>query len=175
MRRKLLEGFLLVGLVAATPLAAFAVDAPRRDAVTKTICVNAEARIGNRITILTNAKTRHQAAYERGRERYSNLVTKLKANGYDTTTLEADLATWNTKILAFGTAFNDHLDALKETQAFECGNSNGAFLDSLENARSKLLAVRTAAIEARSYWLTTVKPDLQAIKTQTPSTGTEAQ
>ncbi len=175
MNQGFVRNAILIGLVSVTPLVASAVETPRKDAITKTMCANAETRIANRITILTNAKTRHQAAYQRGKERYSNLVAKLKDKGYDTAKLEADLATWNTKILAFSTAFTTHLDALQATQEFECGNSNGAFLESLEDARSKLLTVRTAAIDARSYWLNTIKPDLQAIKSQTPTTGTEVQ
>ncbi len=176
MRHRLVPVLLGIAVtVSAVPIAVEAVDGTRLAAVTKAVCANAETRIANRITMLTNAKTRHQTAYQRGKDRYSSLVTKLKEKGYDTAKLEADLATWNTKILAFGTAFNDHLDALKAAQHFECGTSNGAFLTSLETARTKLLAVRTAAVDARSYWLNTVKPDLLALKSQTPITSGEAQ
>lgn len=175
MNQRIGIGVALAFAVSVAPIATQAVDTPRKDAVTKAICTNAEARIGNRITVLTDAKTRHQTAYQRGVERYSGLVTALKAKGYDTVKLEADLKAWNTKILAFGTAFTAHLDALKATQAAECGTSNGAFLDSLDDARTKLLPVRTAAVDARSYWLNTVKPDLLALKSQTPTTSGEAQ
>lgn len=167
-------GFLLgIAIAITTSGTAHAEDlttrAVTRAAVTEAICRRAETRIGLRIDTLTGVRTRRVAAYQKGVDQYKALVDSLDAKGYDTTKLKADLKTWNEKILAFGAAFTDHLDALKNTQNYSCGNSNGAFIDSLEDARSKLGTVRADAVAARSYWFDTIRPDLLAIKNQTPT------
>ncbi|MEK7183964.1 MAG: hypothetical protein AAB701_00380 [Patescibacteria group bacterium] len=140
-----------------------------RDNVTKAVCQRSEQRIETRVNTLTAVRTRRIAAYGNSVERYQKLVDRLDEAGYDTTKLREDAKEFNRLVLAFGEAFTAHLDALKATQAFPCGESNGEFLRSLDAARDKLRAVREAADAIRDYWRNTIRPDLQAIKNQQPA------
>lgn len=96
--------------------------------------------------------------------RLSALITKLKTGGYDTATLEADLATLKTKTDSCKTAYGQFIAKLGATKNFACGQSQGQFKAALEAGKTQMKSAQTSCKNARSFINTVIKPDLKALK-----------
>jgi hypothetical protein len=99
-------------------------------------------------------------------QRLTNLSTRLKGNGLDTSALDEDLATLKTKIEKVSTDYASFVAELKETTNFTCGQSQGQFMGKLGAARGILMTVRQDRLDVKSYILNTIKPDILALRKQ---------
>lgn len=94
-------------------------------------------------------------------------IAKLKAKGYDTTQVEADLATLGTKTTSCRTAFASFISMLTATKGFVCGESDGQFAAALKAANADHKTnVEPVCQDARTYLDKTVRTDLQSLKAQ---------
>lgn len=129
-------------------------------------CKLIEANVETKTSRFDSNKAMHQEQYTQMKERLNNLVTQLKAKGLDTTKLETDVATLNTKTDKFVTDYEAYITKLKDTKAYACGHSDGEFRSALQLARTAILPVRQDVIDIRSFYQTTIRPDLIALRTQ---------
>lgn len=125
-------------------------------------------RVQNMITKFDTNKQRHIERHTKVVERVKEVVTKLKAKGYDTSKLETDLVSLETKVREFATLYSDFIAKLKESQTLACGNSEGAFKAKLDEARQSLKASREKAKEITNFIKDTIIPDLRDLKSQKP-------
>lgn len=125
-------------------------------------CIRATSKIDAKINKY-NASADHTRLLKI-QTRLSTLVIKLKTGGYDTATLEADLATLKTKADTCKTAYGQFIAKLGETKNFACGQSQGQFKAALEVAKTQMKSAQTACKDARLFINTVLKPDLKALK-----------
>lgn len=96
--------------------------------------------------------------------RLSEIITKIKAKGYDTSKLEADLATLKTKTETCKTAYGQFIAKLGATKNFACGQSQGQFRAALQASKAQMESAQAACKDARSFINTVIKPDLKALR-----------
>lgn len=103
---------------------------------------------------------------------YNAFVTNLEKlserseeKGGDVTAINNDITVLNTKIAAYNTANETYQNSLNDLSALDCKTDPVAFKAALEAARQNHTAVGVIAKDIRTFLTTTVKTDLQALKT----------
>jgi hypothetical protein len=130
------------------------------------LCANIEAKIQIKISSFDANKARQLNAYLNMKDRLVALNGKLVARGLDTSDLQADLVTLDGKINKFAADYKAYIDSLRATKNYACGQSQGQFVAKLKEAKTLLLEVHKDVLDIRSFYVSTIKPDLQEIKKQ---------
>lgn len=129
-------------------------------------CDAVEQRLDTRITAFNNNKGRHIEQHKKMVDRFQKLMAELTTKGYDVSKLEADAKVLNEKIKKFGTDYQAFIDQLKIARLYPCGESEGKFRDEMKKTRDLLQTVQQDSLDVRSYYQTTIRPDIQAVRAQ---------
>ncbi len=129
-------------------------------------CAKIQERIQNRMGNMEAGKENHMEVYQNMATRVSKFIERLSGEGYDTAKVKADLEILKTKIQKFSTDRAAQMTTLGETKNYACGKTDGEFKGKLAEARTSLQLVHADAMDIRKYMLTTVRPDIQALRTQ---------
>lgn len=132
-------------------------------------CTTLTQNIDRRISRFNNNKERHMNQYNTAKQRLSQLTEKLQKQGYDVPQLQADGQTWDIKIQKFATDFTVLINILTATKNTECGQSKGTFRTLMSQARQQVKIVHQDSVDARTYYQTVIKADIQAIRDQKPT------
>jgi hypothetical protein len=130
--------------------------------ITAARCSVAAAKLDARITRVAAAKETQVKLYEGLKGKVDSLLERATAKGYDTTALTAASQAVKAKIEVYVEKATAYDTALKAAKELTCGESDGAFAQALSDARSALLATRSAAIDVRTTFRTDALPALQA-------------
>ncbi|MEI7891299.1 MAG: hypothetical protein WCI36_05035 [bacterium] len=136
----------------------------KKEALTAEKCQAIEAKIANRVTRYQENNQMQKGVFANMQARLSRLLARLKAAGADTTQLEADIATLQTKIDKLTADQASFMATLGETQAFVCGKSEGEFKGKLEEARKVPELIKQDRQDIKNFFETTIKADLKAIR-----------
>lgn len=109
-------------------------------------------------------ETSRSEVYANMINRLTDLSTKLKNKGANTTTLDADIAVLKTKIDSFKTDLATYKQAVSDLADIDCKTYPDLFQASLLAARSALETVNKDALAVRSYVNDTIKPELKKIR-----------
>lgn len=127
-------------------------------------CSIATTRIDTTIERYQNGTLRYVNQYNNLVERLNNVITRLNEEDIDTT----ELSGYVNDISALTNQFNNEMSitiaSLEETKSLACGESEGAYLDVLQQSRSELLQARSTAVEINNIFLTDVVRELKDIK-----------
>lgn len=138
-------------------------------------CSIVEEKINIKVSRFENNKVRRVNAYNNLRNRVSKFIDKLSSQGYDVSKLKSDLVTLDEKIKKFSSDYASYITLLKSTKDYACGQSEGQFKGKLSEARKQLQIVHQSALEVRSYFQGTIRPDIQAIRAQKKTDTTETE
>ncbi len=138
----------------------------REEASLKLHCVAAQGLVSKLNTRFGNSVTRRSQAYSELSKNLAKLLTKLKAKGVDTTTLEQQITTLNTKIATYTTDLAAYKQALADLKDVDCKADPAGFQAALEAARAAHETLVTDAVGIKTYVLGTIKPTLVTIRTQ---------
>lgn len=105
--------------------------------------------------------------------RLTSLSEKLKNKGVDTTELNADIATLQTKIDSFNTDLTTYKQAVSDLAEMDCKTDPDGFKASLEAARAAREKVTQDSLAIRGYVNDTIKPLLKTIRAQLEADKTE--
>jgi predicted nucleic acid-binding Zn-ribbon protein len=122
--------------------------------------------IDTRITRFENNFEGHKKFYEKMKEIVSNFISKAKEKGKDTAALEEDLATLQGKLDNFSSHKAAHIEDLKATQEYACGESDGAFKAALEKARDSFKVLREDVSDIRNFYQTKIRADIKALRAE---------
>lgn len=139
-----------------------ATDSAQRKAENAVKCAKITSKIDEKINKY-NSNADHPRLLKL-QTRLSEIISKIKAKGYDTATLEADLATLKTKTDSCRTAYGQFIAKLGATKNFACGQSQGQFKAALQAGKTQMESTRAACKDARSFISTVLKPDLKALR-----------
>jgi hypothetical protein len=114
--------------------------------------------------------------------RLEQLSTDLSSKGVDVTTLNANIATLQTKInqaLSDQGALVSAMQTLQGEAPQMCGQSQGQFMTDLSANRQKVLTFQQDRLAVRTFFVGTIQPELMKIRqtlatTKTPATATPA-
>lgn len=118
-----------------------------------------------RVKALTLRDNRTKA-YKNIADKLAHTVTKLKEKQIDTTKLEEQIATLNTKIAAFTTAAEAYKQAIDDMADMECTTDPGGFKAALDQARTAQRTMHTLATEIRTYVSNAIKPTLVQLRAE---------
>jgi hypothetical protein len=136
---------------------------------TSAICTSREERITLQIARYQNNYDRNQAIYERVKSIVQSALGNLSAKGYDISKLQADLQTLNGYVLTFQRQKAAVISQLQTAQSYACGQSEGQFAQAMAEARQLARQAQETMLTLRTYYQTTIRPDFQALRNQTPS------
>lgn len=120
--------------------------------------------IDNRINRFNNNKDFHLKRYERIKERITNLIARLEDKGYDVSDLKDSLDELNEKILSSAALYEELISDLESAKDYECGASEGSFIEAVGFAKTSLKDFRESMLETRDFFKTEVKPELKELK-----------
>lgn len=141
-------------------------------------CPVVESKIQVKSTNFDNSKVKHLEVYAKVKERLVVIVDKLAAKGFDVASLRAALVIYDQKIKKFSDDYAIYIGKLKESQVYVCGKSEGQFRTQLKEAKVALAQVHKDAVDIRTYYAQTIKPEINKIRaiirgdksTSTPTT-----
>lgn len=126
-----------------------------------------ESRLAKIIAKYDANQDRHVAAYTKLQTNLANFENRVEAAGYNTDTLEADLVTFDAKVMQFKADYAAYIAALRVAHDMVVGDSTDAQVKAqLEVAKNKLLVAKASGMAARDYYKTTIKADVKALKLQ---------
>lgn len=129
-------------------------------------CKNIESRIEAKLNKYENGNVSVEDAHKRLRERIRNMITRLENNGIDAEKLKTDLATLEQNIEQVAASYGTFVAALKESQTYACGESQGQFRIKLQEAKRLMINVRTERKETRNFVVNTIIPDIKNLREQ---------
>lgn len=132
-------------------------------------CATRQERITLQITRYENNYDRNQAVYQHVQSIVQSALTNLSAKGYDVSKLQADLQTLNGYIQTFQQQTDAVIAQLETAQGYPCGQSEGQFTQAMAEARQLAREAQQTMLTIRTFYQTTIRPDLQTLKNQTPN------
>jgi len=129
-------------------------------------------RIQTAIARFNNNKDRHIAAYNEVKAKVVEIVTTLSAKGYDTAKLSADLQTWDQMVVKTGQDYAAFIGLLQNSEQYAPYASQGQFLNAIEQARAQFRVYRQDELDVRHQYQTVIRPDVQALASQSPTAPT---
>lgn len=99
-------------------------------------------------------------------QKLTEVISRLKAKGYDTSKLEEDLVTLKTKTDTCKTAYGQFIAKLGATKNFACGQSQGQFKAALQAGKDEMRKAQAACKDAKNFLETILKKDLQTLRNQ---------
>lgn len=130
-------------------------------------CEIVTERVNNRVTVATTNKKKHVEFYNNAKNKISEFVDKLTEEGYDTSVLKSELVVLESLIIDLSAKYDSFILSLEETNQYSCGNSEGDFVSSLQEARAAFLEVRQAAIAIRDQYTGKIRPLIKELRSQT--------
>ena len=122
--------------------------------------------IDNRINAYNNKKNAHLKRYENLKNLVSKIIANLEEKGYEVTELKTALNELDTKIKKYASDYDAFIDALKNTQNYACGESEGAFLNALEASKTALQTVLQDTRDIHSYYIDVIKKAVSELRDQ---------
>jgi len=148
-------------------------DAPRVQAIKaenqERRCELATKRIAEKVNRYRNLEKRHQGVYMGLGNKLENLVSRLEADGYtgeNIDALKADITQLNEFAANLKTSYTNYLNRLDELKTAGCTDSDVNFQEALKTAREELAATGVVIGEIKEFYLTEIKPDIAAMRTQ---------
>ena len=121
-------------------------------------------RIDNRINAYYNNKEAHLNRYRKLDERLSNLLDRLEDEGYDVDTLRDKLSDLELMILEAADMYDEFAVDLEGAKDYECGETQGSFVDAVKNASGTLKGFRDKMVEIRAYFKDEIRPLLVELR-----------
>ena len=124
--------------------------------------------IQNRINAYNNKKNAHIKRYENLKNTVSKVITRLEEKGYDVSSLKIALNELDSKIKKFTSDYDIFIEKLENTGNYSCGQSEGEFLNSLEEAKTALQTVLQDAKDIKNYYTEVIKKEISDLREQKP-------
>lgn len=152
MLRAIMIFAVLFGLLSFVPLVSAQTITPGERVTDR--CTLLVQRIDSIITRFTVKKDDHI-------ERYNKVIEFLKSKGPVGEPLDSDMKNLNQMVITLAKDYDAFIGKLETSKQYACGTSQGAFKQAIQDARLQLDVVKADANNAKSFWLTTVKPHLK--------------
>lgn len=137
-------------------------------------CEIFKIRVTNRIRMFDVSEKFHQDKFENIIDRISALITKLKGQGVDTTKLDADLLVLKGKVTTLNQQYQTLIGILKNLQNVTCNTTTDTPNDissPLGSIKTLVASLRATVLDIRTYFINTIKPDLQALNIKLGMSG----
>lgn len=132
-------------------------------------CGVAQSTLKNLQTRVATVQTKRGEAYGTIQTDMDKLITRLKDQAFETTTIEGAVDAYDAKIAGYTTTMNAYKQAIDDAVAVDCATNPLGFKVALEVARRAHASLLIGVTDIRSYALNTLKPTLGQVKQQIQS------
>ncbi len=130
-------------------------------------------RVQDRITNFEENKTSHEEHYNAVISKLTEIATQMEEKGLDTTDLKADVSTMQVMVTEYVATYSNFVAQLNTSLTYDCGESEGAFLDALEGARDTLEVARVLRQEIREFYTLEIRSDIKDLRMQAANLTSE--
>jgi hypothetical protein len=155
-----------ISMSSGTVLAQSENRAEVKAAQTAVRCETLTSKIDGHITKITTGINKQAAIYDKHDAKISQLITKAKEAGVDTTKAEANLQIWKDQTVAIKDGRNQVISSLTTIKGQQCADQKEQYKQGLESAKSQLRSLRDLQNQKKAFYRSTIKPDLQALRDQ---------
>lgn len=141
----------------------------RQELRTEIRCDSVNARIDDRIKHFNVRKNNMVNRQKRIAERATKFANRIEKKGYDVSKVRSDLETLRGVVATSDSDYSAFIKKLEEAKQFDCGDSQGAFKQAVEESRAAMVKFRSDVKAIRDFVRNTLRPDLQALRGQNPS------
>jgi hypothetical protein len=131
-------------------------------------CETVKTNLETKITRFENSKQRDQRVFTNLKARLDRLANRLSSTGADTAKLKTDIATLYSKIDKLMADHDVFLSGLTATKESTCDITAVDAKTKIGEARKVATTIRQDRLDIRSFFLTTIKADLMAIRKALP-------
>lgn len=132
-------------------------------------CNGVKTRLAAKYQSYESGKQLHTQAYDNLLTRLNRFSANIKAKGYNTDTLDADIATLTAKINEFKTLTATSYLLMQQTAEGACTTQGAdAIKSSLAQIRNRVRLAHQKAADIRDYYRSVIKEDLKELKLQNP-------
>lgn len=135
-----------------------------RRGVGSSTCMMLEKRIDTRLSSFGEKYGKHKRIYDVHREKLLAISAKLKAEGFATATLEANIALLDTKIAEFEADHAKVRTALEAAKSKSCADGSGEFKTAVEAVRAAQNEVAEDARDIFQFIKGTLKEDVMELR-----------
>lgn len=111
-------------------------------------------------------QTKRGEAYDTILAKLNELLTNLQNQAFDTTQLQQNVTALTEKTDNYDATMKTYVQALDDLTVIDCAKDPTSFKAALEVARTDHDKLRTSISDIRTFVTNTIKPQLQAIRTQ---------
>jgi Skp family chaperone for outer membrane proteins len=129
-------------------------------------CTDVSQRVGQISDRYDQNKEKYMNAYQNIFQNMESLMLKLKANGLDTSKMEADLNQFNNMIQNANRYYNSFQSGMENSKNSVCGNGNSDPVQEMNQAREQLALARNEMLQLRTFAQETLKQDLLQLREQ---------
>lgn len=129
-------------------------------------CTDVTAKVGLVTAQYNQNKEKYMNAFQNMYEHMNSLMLQLKANGYDTTQLEADLTEYSNMIQNADRYYNAFANGIENSKQGICGNSDADSGQEFTRAREQLVLCKNEMLQLRTFAQETLKQDLLDLQAQ---------
>lgn len=129
-------------------------------------CETITTKIEEQVTRYSKNKDPRIESYQNIVNKTTDLVTKLKGKGIDTTHLSSNLVVLDSKIKNFANSYDGYISSISSTKEYTCNKSEGEFRSSLQASRDQLRQVKDKSVDIQDYIKRTIRPEVQKIRDQ---------
>jgi hypothetical protein len=136
-------------------------------------CENAQQRINNLRTRLSDVIEKRREAYQNTSTRIEELSQKLKAAGVDTTELDLAISEMQTVLVEARNSVDSYMQNLADMTEMECTVDGEGFKLLLEDARAKRAEILSTQLSIKTIKDEQLKPALEEIRQSLASLNTQ--
>ena len=138
----------------------------QKDALAQKRCEAAQKRISTKAKQLENNRKMYQTVYGNMDSRLDRLVQRLDDAKLDTGELKADLATLDGMIAKLYADYDAFIASFKASETDACALTKEDFKTQFEGVRAQVELIRKDRAAIKDFFNSTIKPDLQALRSQ---------
>lgn len=135
-----------------------------REDIVESRCTIQTTRINNLIDRYSENRARYINRYNALIQKLDTLSGRLSEEGVDTTSLNQEINAIRPLVDQFNSEMNETIALLEEAMTLACGESEGAYLSKIREARISLLDSRAITIQINGSFLNDIVPELQALR-----------
>ena len=132
-------------------------------------CAKFKDKMETKISNIQDKQEQHKNTLDNLTNRLETLISRLDGKGYDTAQLKTDLDTLKNKIKKFKSDLAALVEKANNTKDNVCSDDDAKIKVNLGGTRTLVQAVRNDVKDIRIFYINEIRPDIQAIKKQTPA------
>ncbi len=137
-----------------------------REEIMQKACEKTQEKIRKRVSQFAENKKGNVEKYQKAKNKVADTAKKLRARGFDTEILEADIEEMDVLIKQYANQYQLFIDTLEESEENTCGGSQGEYANKLRLAQGYLKQARETRRSIWDFYRNTLRKDMFELRKQ---------